>query len=125
MSGGTPDALMAIYARQINAHRFELVAPLIAADAFFWFGDGSHVSLRAIENAFRATWQALADETYWLEDLRWIARGEDAAACVYRFCWTATVGGSPTKGSGRGTSVLGRGPQGWQIVHEHLSPPPA
>ncbi|MBU1305087.1 MAG: nuclear transport factor 2 family protein [Alphaproteobacteria bacterium] len=116
---------MALYGEHINAHRFELVSPLIAEDAVFWFGDGSHVGLEAIGRAFEATWQALADETYWLEDLHWIARGDLAAACVYRFCWTATVGGAPARGSGRGTSVLGRGPQGWQIVHEHLSPSPA
>lgn len=116
---------MALYAEQINAHRFGLVVPLIAAEAVFWFGDGSHVGLDAIGRAFKATWQALTDETYWLEDLQWVARGDHAAACIYRFCWRAVIDGVQASGSGRGTSVLADGPLGWQIVHEHLSPPPS
>lgn len=115
---------MALYAERINAHRFELVAPLIADEAVFWFGDGSHRGHAAIGRAFAATWRVLSDETYWLEDVEWIARGDRAAVCVYRFCWRASVDGVPTTGIGRGTSVLADGADGWQIVHEHLSPEP-
>ena len=115
-------ALMAQYAQRINSHRFDDVAPLIADDAVFWFNDGSHSGLAAIRAAFEATWSAFAAEHYWLESLRWIASGDNAASCIYEFHWQATVGGERRTGSGRGTTVLAKRPDGWKIVHEHLSP---
>tara|TARA_R110002124_G_scaffold63350_19_gene173171 strand:- start:11047 stop:11403 length:357 start_codon:yes stop_codon:yes gene_type:complete len=115
---------MALYADRINAHRFEAVAPLIAPDAVFWFGDGSHSGIGAIEQAFARTWSRLREETYWLEDLRWLVRDEAVAVCLYRFCWRATIDGVDQAGDGRGTSVLERRAAAWLIVHEHLSPAP-
>jgi ketosteroid isomerase-like protein len=96
---------------------------LIAEDATFWFSDGTHRGIAAIRGAFEATWHALADETYWLDQLEWIAEGDIAAACTYRFNWKATIDGQPSSGSGRGTTVLKRVDDRWWIVHEHLSPP--
>ena len=118
-----PDAakLLAEYAQVINHHRFDAVAPLIAQDAVFWFGDGSHVGIAAIRAALETTWRNLVDETYWVEDVRWIAEGTDAACCRYSFHWRAVVDSVPQAGSGRGTSVVARKADGWRIVHEHLS----
>ncbi|MGV8856386.1 MAG: YybH family protein [Devosia sp.] len=116
---------MALYAERINAHRFALVAPLIAPDAVFWFSDGSHKGIDAIERAFAATWATLHDEAYWLEDRRWLTRDGASAVCLYRFCWTASIDGTARSGGGRGTSVLERRSDGWVIVHEHLSATPA
>ena len=70
---------------------------------------------------FERTWQRLANETYWLEDLAWIAKSAEAASCTYRFRWRATIGGQLAEGTGRGTTVLAKGEIGWRIVHEHLS----
>jgi ketosteroid isomerase-like protein len=109
------------YAERINTHDFDEVAPLIAEDAVFWFSDGSHVGQAAIRSAFEATWRVLAEETYWLDDLRWLAWGTDAATCIYTFHWRAVIDGVAQSGFGRGTSVLARKSAGWQIVHEHLS----
>ncbi|MET3897132.1 ketosteroid isomerase-like protein/8-oxo-dGTP pyrophosphatase MutT (NUDIX family) [Devosia sp. UYZn731] len=113
------------YAELINNHSFDDVAPLIAPEAVFWFGDGSHAGLSAIRSAFEGTWRNLTGEIYWLEDVRWIAQGDYAAACLYRFHWQATGSGECREGSGRGTSVFVRRPEGWKIIHEHLSALPA
>jgi len=43
---------------------------------------------------------------------------------LYRFHWRGIVDNVPTKGGGRGTSVLRREARGWLIVHEHLSAEP-
>lgn len=118
------EAVMALYRERINNHRFGDLVPLIAPDAVFWFGDGSHIGLEAIRIAFETTWARLADETYWLDDVRWLAAGAGAAACCYRFHWQASINGTRTEGQGRGTTVLGLGPGGWQIAHEHLSAEP-
>ena len=114
-------AVMQQYAERINNHRFDDVAHLIAPDAVFWFSDGSHGGLASIRTAFEATWAVLTDEVYWLESLRWIAVGDGAASCIYAFHWQATVDGQSQAGAGRGTTVLAKQPDGWKIVHEHLS----
>ena len=114
------DALKA-YERLINRHDFGLLVDLIAPDAVFWFADGSHAGLAEIRAAFEQTWQNLADETYWLDEVVWITDGDTSAACIYRFNWKATVDCKPRSGSGRGTTVLDRAAGRWQIVHEHLS----
>ncbi len=84
----SPEALLAHYEDVINLHDFDLILPLLSADAVFWFNDGSHVGLSAVRAAFESTWAGFPLERYWLEDIVWIARGNVAAACVYRFCWT-------------------------------------
>jgi ketosteroid isomerase-like protein len=121
---GSAEEVMALYRARINDHDFGRLVSLVAEDAVFWFGDGSHVGLPAVRAAFEATWHRLQDETYWLEDFEWIASGNGAASCIYRFCWRATVDGVERSGQGRGTSVVREGGQGWQIVHEHLSAMP-
>lgn len=119
------EAAMALYAAGINHHRFDELVPLIAEDAQFWFSDGTHCGIADIRTAFETTWSRLTDETYWLEEVSWIAKGDAAASCVYRFCWVANVDGIRRSGSGRGTTVLARSDGRWQIVHEHLSARPA
>ena len=109
------------YESLINRHDFSVLAGLIADDASFWFSDGPHHGLVEIRSAFEHTWQRLGDETYWLDDLVWIAEGETAAACTYRFNWESTLAGQKHTGSGRGTTVFRKTKKGWQIVHEHLS----
>lgn len=107
-----------------NEADFALVAPLVARDAVYWFTDGSFVGLDAVRDAFEATWATIRDETYRIEDVRWIAVSDTVAACIYRFRSQGTVDGRPFSATGRGTNVLVRGPLGWQIVHEHLSHEP-
>ncbi|WP_375450947.1 YybH family protein [uncultured Devosia sp.] len=115
------EEVMALYRARINGHDFDRLAALIADNAVFWFGDGSHVGLASIRAAFEATWKRFENETYWLEDLQWLAVGSAAASCIYGYCWRATIGGVERSGQGRGTSVVRDGRTGWQIVHEHLS----
>ena len=117
----TPETVMAAYAERINQHDFSLLAPLIAENAIFWFSSGSCVGLDQACRAFERTWQRLNNETYWLESLTWIAKSDQAASCTYHFHWRAIIDGIETEGTGRGTTVLARTPDGWLIVHEHLS----
>lgn len=117
----SPQAVLALYEERINRHDFELLVPLIDAKAVFWFSDGSHIGIDAIRAAFERTWNAVADETYWLTDMHWIATGAGAAACLYRFHWRGLANARPISGHGRGTTVLRDTGTGWRIVHEHLS----
>lgn len=110
------------YEDRINRQDFDLLTDLIAPDATFWFSNGTHSGIAAIRAAFEATWQVMGpSERYWLDQLEWVAEGDSAAACIYRFNWEVTVEGKRDSGSGRGTTVLKRVDDRWWIVHEHLS----
>ena len=114
----TAQDVLDAYAERINRQDFDLLTGLIAPDASFWFSDGTHEGIDAIRTAFEATWRAMgSDEAYWLDQHQWVAEGEDAAACTYRFNWKTAA----ASGSGRGTTVLKRVDDHWWIVHEHLS----
>jgi len=118
---GRPEDVLRQYEDKINLHRFDELVPLISSEATFWFSEGSFSGTSEIRSAFEKTWQAIQDESYWLEDLRWIAVGDDAASCTYGFRWRGTVDGQVRSGGGRGTTVLRREAGQWKIVHEHLS----
>ena len=109
------------YELNLNRRDFDALAGLIAPDAVFWFSDGSHRGISAIRAAFEATWRALPEETYWLDNLEWLAESDMAAACAYRFNWRAVRSGQPISGNGCGTTVLNSSDGRWRIVHEHLS----
>jgi ketosteroid isomerase-like protein len=109
------------YERCANTHRFDEVAPLIAADAIFWFSDGSYQGKEAIRQAFEATFDLIREERYTLEQLHWLVEEEHIAVCLYDFHWQGLVNGQPARGSGRGTSVLRQEEGHWYVVHEHLS----
>lgn len=119
-----PRELLAEYEHRLAKHNFDAVAPLISTDAIFWFSDGSHRGVDAIREAFEKTFAALPGERYWLEDITWLVESDMSAACVYRFRWTARREGREFSGGGRGTTIIRAEPEGWRIVHEHLSREP-
>lgn len=116
---------MARFEEAANSGDFSNVAPLLAPDAVFWFTDGSFEGVDEVRRAFEATWAVIRDETYRIEGVRWLALSGSVAVCAYRFSSHGTVNGEPFSASGRGTTVLVRGQDGWRIAHEHLSLPPA
>lgn len=85
-NAATPETVMAAYAERINQHDFSLLALLIAENAVFWFSSGSYVGLDQARRAFERTWQRLQNETYWLESLTWIVKGDQAASYTYHGC---------------------------------------
>jgi uncharacterized protein (TIGR02246 family) len=122
-----PEALAAAaafvrgYEQATNGHDIAALAPLIAADAVYWFTDGSHRGRDAILGAIAQTFATISNETYQIADLEWVAVGSNHAVCRYRFSWTGTINGQPRSGSGRGTNVLVNSGGAWQVLHEHLS----
>jgi ketosteroid isomerase-like protein len=109
------------YERRTNTHQFEEVASLIAEDAVFWFTDGSFRGLEAIQNAFQRTWAVIRDEQYQIVDVEWLSVEPNSAACIYTFRWQGIIDGAIHQGSGRGTSLLRKKGETWQVAHEHLS----
>jgi uncharacterized protein (TIGR02246 family) len=120
----TPSDFMQDYERATNTHDFATVAPLIAADAIFWFNDGSFHGLDQIQAAFEKTWGAIQEERYAIENVQWIGTGEAVAVCAYHFRWQGYISGNLRSGRGRGTSVLRKDDGRWRVAHEHLSATP-
>ena len=113
------------YRSVVNAHDFDLIAPLLADECTFWFTSGTHCGVAAARAAFEKTWAMIAEEVYTLSDVVWVCEGDAAAACSYQFQWTGLVKGERREGRGRGTSCFQREAGGWKLVHEHLSALPA
>jgi uncharacterized protein (TIGR02246 family) len=108
--------------RRMNAKDLAATMELIADDAvYFWSNGSAMFGKAAIEAAMRANFDGIADDTYDVADVTWLAETADVAACVFSFHWTGTVDGKPVSGRGRGASVLKRVGGDWRIVHEHLS----
>jgi ketosteroid isomerase-like protein len=114
-------AFVRTYEQATNTHDINLVAPMIAPEAVYWFSDGSHRGRQAILAAIAETFATIHDEVYRVDELEWIVCNDSHAACRYRFTWTGTLNGQPRSGTGRGTNVLINSAGTWQMLHEHLS----
>lgn len=110
------------YAAATDAHDLEATLGLVRNDAVYWFSDqSSHVGVSAIKAVLESNFSTISDETYEISSQRWIVESDAVAVCLYEFRWSGVIDGETVSGSGRGTSVLAAGDNGWQIVHEHLS----
>ncbi len=112
---------MARYEAANNSHDIGRVAPMIDADATYWFSDGSHRGVGEITAAIERTFSTIHDEVYEIKDLEWLVAAPDHAVCRYRFSWTGVVDGRTSSGQGRGTNVLVNRGGSWTMQHEHLS----
>lgn len=122
--GDSPEAAFGRYVKLINTHDFDLLArEVIAPDAVFVFSDEIHRGLAEVRAAFNRTWAVLPDEVYSMDQVEWLSRGRESAACTFRYAYAGTMqGGRRLEGGGRGMNLLVRRPEGWRIRYEHLTP---
>ena len=119
----TPDDFLRAYEGALDAQSWDAVAPLVHEDACVTFSTGAvHKGREAVGAAFRTNFAAIEGEAYRIANVHWVQRGERHATCLYDFVWSGTMGGQPAAGAGRGTSVLVRVEDGWQLLVEHLGP---
>jgi len=113
------------YERALATQRWSEVDPLVHDDVCVTFSDGRRFEGRpAVQAAFETNFGVIRDETYSVSDLRWLRRGDDHAVYVFRFAWSGVIGGKAASGAGRGTTVLVRVGDRWQMLAEHLGPAP-
>ncbi|MHB8380628.1 MAG: YybH family protein [Acidimicrobiales bacterium] len=117
----SPGAFMQRYEVATNSHDVSELRPFIATNATYWFTDGSFAGISDIEAAIIRTFQTIQGEVYTLQNVEWIATSTDFAVCKYDFEWNGIVFGKRREGSGRGTSVIVKTDDQWQVLHEHLS----
>jgi ketosteroid isomerase-like protein len=113
---------VARYEQANNSHDIDRVTPMIAADATYWFSDGSYRGLEEIAGAVERTFAAIQHEVYEITDLEWVVLTAEHAVCRYRFFWTGVIDDQPHSGRGRGTNVIAKRDGVWKMLHEHLSP---
>lgn len=122
----TVDDFLRAYEEALASQRWALVEPLIHENACVTFSDGAvHVGKAAVRRAYEANFSAIEDEEYRISNVHWVRRDEDVSVYVFDFAWKGRIGGRDAKGAGRGTAVLVRNGPSWQLIAEHLGPPPA
>jgi ketosteroid isomerase-like protein len=119
--GPTADEALDRYLQATNTHDFSQVAPLLAPDAVYFFGDATCTGLAEVQEYFERTWETIPDERYWAEDITWTARSAQVAVATYTYRWNGTLPTGPASGAGRATNVLVADETGWRLSHEHLS----
>ena len=94
----------------------------VADDAVYLFSNEScHVGKDAVRGAIARNFDAIKNETYGTSKLRWLVRTDELAVGVYEYAWSGDIHGERMSGGGRGTTVLRRRGDRWEILHEHLS----
>ena len=117
----TLEAFVDAYQAALATQRWELVDPLMHADACVTFSSGEvHRGKDAVRAAFERNFAAIKDETYLISGVHWILRTSDVAVYAFTFDWTGTIEGRAAAGGGRGTSVLVRDGGAWKLIAEHL-----
>jgi ketosteroid isomerase-like protein len=96
------------------------VADLIHDEAIFIFTEGTFRGKSEIAEAFQRTFQTIQNEQYTISNLEWLVITDKIAACIYNYHWQGVVKGQEMSGGGRGTTILQKSANGWQIIHEHL-----
>jgi hypothetical protein len=90
----TPEDVMAAYEAAASTHDLSATLRLIDRDALYWFSNSaSHVGRAAVEQAIEHNFETITDETYRIENLRWIARSDEVSHPVVPDRLTAV--GSP------------------------------
>lgn len=120
----SPEETLQRYEQALAAQHWPEIAPFIHDEAVMTFSEGTFRGKEAVQRAFEKTFALIQDEKYWLTNIQWLWRGEETAVCTYTFNWSGVIRGEPAEGSGRGTTVLLRVAEGWQILTEHLGPNP-
>ncbi len=121
-----PEEFVTAYEAALGTQDWPHVAPLIHEDACVTFSSGSvHKGKSAIKTAYEGNFAAIKGEEYAMKDLHWLRKGPDTAVYLFNFRWSGWIDGNLASGGGRGTTVLIKNGDAWQLLAEHLGPSPS
>ena len=121
----TPDVFLSDYFSASSSGALQRTLDMIDDDALYWFSnETAHVGKEAVAAAIKHNLDSIEDEKFQVSEVKWLVETAEVAVAMFRFEWSGKIGGQPTAGSGRGTSVLKRCGESWLVVHEHLSKGP-
>jgi ketosteroid isomerase-like protein len=119
----TPETFIKKYEAALATQDWQQVAPLVHPDVCVTFSSGSmHIGKAAVRQAFERNFSLIQDETYVIENVHWVKKGEDTAVYLFTFRWSGIINGKSASGAGTGSSVLINSADGWQLLVEHLGP---
>lgn len=119
----TPESFIKKYGAALATQDWQQVDPLVYPDACVTFSSGAvHVGKTAVRQAFERNFSLIQDETYAIENVHWVMKGEDTAVYLFTFHWSGIINGKPASGAGTGSAVIINGANGWQLLVEHLGP---
>lgn len=120
------EAFIAAYEAALATQRWDAVQPLLHPEVCVTFSSGAvHKGRAAVQVAFERNFALIRDETYHIANVHWVTRTQDVAVYLFDFAWAGLIDGKPASGGGRGTAVLVRRGNAWQLLAEHLGPAPA
>lgn len=113
------------YERALGTQQWAAVEPLIHQDATVTFSTGAaYFGREQVRTAFERNFSMIEGEEYRIADVYWVLRSADTAVYTFGFEWAGVIDGQAASGSGRGTCVLVRNGDAWQLLAEHLGPAP-
>lgn len=111
------------YAAALATQQWQNVAPLIHTDACVTFSNGAvHKGIGAIEKAYTRNFALIKNEDYRIADVHWVMEHDTTAVYIFNFKWKGLINGQEANGAGRGTAVIVKHKDRWQLLVEHLGP---
>jgi ketosteroid isomerase-like protein len=118
-----PEEFIQAYELALATQDWTNVDPLVHNDACVTFSNGTvHKGKPAVKKAFEGNFSIIKDETYSISNVYWVSKGHEMAVYHFEFNWSGLINNKPASGSGRGTSVLIKENDKWQLLIEHLGP---
>jgi len=118
-----PEDFSHAYEQALASQDWVRVEPLIHAEACVTFSNGTvYKGKREVQKAFEHNFSLILDENYSMTNVHWVLKNAETAVYLFEFHWSGIINGKPAQGAGRGTSVLIRQGDIWQLLIEHLGP---
>ena len=110
------------YEQAISTQEWGNVDELIHPDCVVTFTNGTYKGKPEVEKIFRKNFALIKDEKYSISNIHFVTEKTDYAVFIFNYHWSGIINGEPAEGSGRGTSVIIKSNDHWQLISEHLGP---
>lgn len=123
MSATSPQACAAEFTAALLRRDIDAALALLADGVVFFYSNGTTlVGKDAFAATMKAAWSVIENYKYESAEANWLTLTDAAATVVYRFAWSGVARGAEVGGTGRGTRVFAKQPNGeWLLAHEHIS----
>jgi len=121
-----PEQFIQAYEQALATQDWNNIEPLVHPNACVTFSNGAvHKGISQVKTAFEKNFSSIKEEEYSITNVHWVMKADGTAVYLFDFHWSGIINDKPARGSGRGTSVIVRDGDMWQLLVEHLGPKPA
>lgn len=123
MTAPSPQACAAGFQAALLRRDIDAALALLADEVVLFFSNGTTITGKdAFARTMTAAWSVIENYKYESGGSDWITQTDNAAAVIYSFTWSGIARGQDMGGTGRGTRLFVRQPNGgWLMTHEHIS----